>query len=90
MKVKRPRILIAGIGGASLGTEILKCLQLAGGYDVFGCDVSPLAFGHYGNLFASTSIVRRDSYIEDVISLCEQLGIECVVPGGDEPARLLA
>ena len=86
----RPRILIAGIGGASLGTEILKCLQLAGGYDVFGCDVSPLAFGHYGCAFESTSIVSRECYVDDLLALCAELSIDCIVPGGDEPARLVA
>ncbi len=89
-KEVRPRILIAGIGGASLGTEIFKCLQLAGGYDVFGCDISPLAFGHYGCSFESTSTVRREFYVEDMIALCGELSIDCVVPGGDEPARLIA
>lgn len=87
---KRPRILIAGIGGASLGTEIAKSLQLAGGYSIFGCDISPLAFGHYGGGFESTSIVSRDSYVEDVLALCGMLSIDCVVPGGDETARLIA
>ena len=86
----RPRILIAGIGGASLGTEIFKCLQLAGGYDVFGCDVSPFAFGHYGCAFESTSIVRRECYVDDLIALCAGLSIDCIVPGGDEPACLVA
>jgi carbamoyl-phosphate synthase large subunit len=90
LKNERPRILIAGIGGASLGTEILKCLRLAGGYEVFGCDVSAYAFGHYGQGFESTSVVRRESYVDDLIALCERLSIDCVVPGGDEPARLVA
>jgi carbamoyl-phosphate synthase large subunit len=86
----RPRILIAGIGGASLGTEIFKCLQLAGGYDVFGCDISSLAYGHYGCVFESTSTIRREFYVEDLIALCSELAIDCIVPGGDEPARLMA
>ena len=33
----RPRVLSAGIGGASIGTEILKCLLDANRYDVYGC-----------------------------------------------------
>jgi carbamoyl-phosphate synthase large subunit len=86
----RFRILVAGIGGASLGTEILKCLQLAGGYEVFGCDISPFAFGHYGCAFVSTALVRREHYIADLIELCEGHEIDCVIPGGDEPARLMA
>ena len=48
-------ILIAGIGGASLGTEILKSLLLVKErYRVFGCDISPFAFGHFQNDFEST------------------------------------
>lgn len=84
------RILIAGIGGASLGTEILKCLELAGGYEVFGCDISPFAFGHYGASFQATALVDRDNYVRDLLALCEELSIDCIVPGGDEPARLMA
>lgn len=82
--------MIAGIGGASLGTEIGKCLELAGGYRVFGCDISPIAFGHYGGGFESTSVVARESYVRDVLALCAQHAIDCIVPGGDEPARLIA
>lgn len=48
MRSKKIRVLIAGIGGASLGTEILKSLLLnEERYDIFGCDISALAFGHY-------------------------------------------
>ena len=90
MTPERPRILIAGIGGASLGTEILKCLQLAGGYDAFGCDVSPLAFGHYGYHFESTALVRRETYVGDLLALCKRFSIDCIVPGGEEPTRLIA
>ncbi len=41
------RVMIAGIGGASLGTEIYKSLYLAGNYEIFGCDVSATAYGLY-------------------------------------------
>jgi carbamoyl-phosphate synthase large subunit len=87
---ERARILIAGIGGASLGTEIAKSLRLAGGYAVFGCDISPIAFGHYAGEFESTSVVQRATYVQDLLELCERLAIDCIVPGGDEPARLIA
>jgi len=33
---KNLKILIAGIGGTSLGTEIQKCLTRAEGYEIFG------------------------------------------------------
>jgi carbamoyl-phosphate synthase large subunit len=85
----RMRVLVAGIGGASLGTEILKALRLAGGYELFGCDISPLAFGHYDGSCRRTLLVRRESYVEDVLSLCHELEIQAVIPGGEEPLSLL-
>lgn len=84
-----PRVLIAGIAGASLGTEIAKALNHAGGYDVLGCDISPLAFGHYDAHFASTFVIDREHYAEHLLNLCIREDIDCVVPGGEEPAILI-
>lgn len=86
---KKPRILIAGIAGASLGTEIAKSLHHAGSYDILGCDISPLAFGHFDQHFCATFIVNRDCYVQDLISLCSDQKIDCIIPGGDEPAVLI-
>ena len=83
-------ILVAGIGGASLGTEILKCLQGAREYRVLGCDVSPLAFGHYGAGFAETFLVDRVGYVASVLELCRKQGVSVVIPGADEPGVLLS
>ena len=83
------RVLIAGIGGASLGTELAKCLTLAGRYVVYGCDISPLAYGHYAKDFQNTFIVERSGYVESVIDLCGKEKIVYVVPGGEEPMVLL-
>lgn len=85
-----PCILIAGIAGASLGTEIAKSLNHAGGYDVLGCDISPLAYGHYDEHFASTFVVSRQDYTRSVFELCLRKGVDCIIPGGDEPAVLLS
>lgn len=82
-------ILIAGIGGASLGTEILKCLNLTGNYEVFGCDISPFAYGHYQESFAKTFLVDRKRYVVSVIEICKANGIRAIIPGGEEPMTLL-
>ncbi|MBT9145434.1 MAG: hypothetical protein DDT42_01305 [candidate division WS2 bacterium] len=37
-------VLIAGVGGASLGTEIFKSLRRSGNYSVVGADISPYAY----------------------------------------------
>lgn len=83
------RVLVAGIGGASLGTEVLKCLRDAVGYEIFGCDISPLAYGHYQSERFTTFVVDRQNYVSAVLELCIRLGVEAVIPGGEEPAVLL-
>jgi carbamoyl-phosphate synthase large subunit len=89
MTKKSKRVLIAGIGGASLGTELAKCLTLADRYIVYGCDISPLAYGHYLTDFQKTFLVERTGYVDSVIDLCIQEKIDYVVPGGEEPMLLL-
>ena len=84
------RVLVAGIGGASLGTEIVKALKLAGRYQVYGCDISPYAYGHYMDAMAATFLVRRDRYIEEILNICKDHEVAVVVPGGDEPGVLLS
>jgi carbamoyl-phosphate synthase large subunit len=86
----RVRVMIAGIGGASLGTEIAKALQLASRYDVYGCDVSKTAFGLYSEHFQDTFRVNRDRYVEDVLDACKVSGARWIVPGGEQPTLLLA
>lgn len=83
-------VLVAGIGGASLGTEIAKALRAAGGYRALGCDVSPIAYGHYANLFERTVLVRAQDYVDDLLALCAAERIDVLVPGGEQPMRLVA
>lgn len=83
------RVMIAGIGGASLGTELMKCLVLAGGYRIFGCDISPTAFGLYDKAFEATFRVDKDDYIASVITACDAAGASWLVPGGEQPMVLL-
>lgn len=85
----RDNIMISGIGGASLGTELAKALAAAGDYEIYGCDISPSAYGLHDPNFADGALIRRDSYISDVLDLCHRWGIACVIPGGEEPLRLL-
>lgn len=82
--------MIAGIGGASLGTEIYKCLRLAGRYEIYGCDVSETAYGLYGYDFAATYRIRRDDYVQSIIKACRNADAAWIVPGGEQPTALLA
>ncbi|HEX4936679.1 MAG TPA: ATP-grasp domain-containing protein, partial [Gemmatimonadaceae bacterium] len=83
------KVMLAGIGGASLGTELLKCLTLADRYEVFGCDVSPTAYGLYDPGFSRTFLARRDRYVPSVIDACRTAGAQWLVPGGEQPMVLL-
>ena len=83
------KVMIAGIGGASLGTEIFKSLRLAGGYEVYGCDVSSTAYGLYQEGFAKTYLIDRSDYISGVIKACEDAGASFLIPGGEQPMTLL-
>jgi carbamoyl-phosphate synthase large subunit len=82
-------VMIAGIGGASLGTELMKCLILAGEYDIFGCDISPTAYGLYETGFQKTFRIDRDHYVPSVIDACKEVGASWLVPGGEQPMVLL-
>ena len=83
------RVLVAGIGGASLGTEIIKALQKSGRYTIFGCDISKFAFGHYQNGIEETFLIDRNNYIRNIYKLCLKYKIQTIVPGGEEPSTLL-
>ncbi|WP_293341343.1 ATP-grasp domain-containing protein [Parvibaculum sp.] len=82
--------MVAGIGGASLGTEIGKCLALAGNYEAFGCDISPTAYGLYDGSFKETFRIDRENYISDVINACHASGAIWLIAGGEQPTALLS
>lgn len=84
------RVLVAGIAGASLGTEIAKCLNLAKNYEIFGCDISSFAYGHYSGDFQKTFLLNIDSYIEDIVNICFDNKIKYIIPGGEQPNILLS
>lgn len=83
-------VMVAGVGGASLGMELVKALTLSGGYEIFGCDISPTAYGHYDSLVSRSFLISRDHYVEDVLSACKATGAAFLIPGGEQPMLLLA
>ncbi|MFA6636507.1 MAG: ATP-grasp domain-containing protein [Candidatus Omnitrophota bacterium] len=89
MAKQNNRVLVVGIGGASLGTELLKCLRLTGGYRTYGCDISELAYGHYAKGFEKTFIIDASDYVNSVCFLCKKENISFIIPGGEEPMVIL-
>jgi carbamoyl-phosphate synthase large subunit len=86
----KTKVMIAGIGGASLGTEIRKCLDLAGNYEVFGCDISRTAFGLYESEFSKTWLLSHGDYVASVLHACHKSGAQFLIPGGEQPMVLLS
>ena len=87
--IHNTKVMVAGIGGASLGTEICKCLQIAGKYEVFGCDISSTAYGLYDSGFKKTYHINRENYATEVLNACQQSGAKWLIPGGEQPNALL-
>lgn len=87
--MQKEKILIAGIAGASLGTEILKSLSKSGIYDVYGCDISVHSYGHYQSGFVKTFVPSIEKYIEDIIAFCKTYEINFIIPGGEAPLNIL-
>ena len=72
-----------------MGTELLKCLKLAGRYEVYGCDISPSAYGLYQSEFVKTYLIDRDRYIENVLRACHDSGATWILPGAEKTTILL-
>jgi len=84
------KVLIAGIAGASLGTELLKTLVSAGEYEIYGADISETAYGLYDSGFTETFIADNNNYIQSIIDICLKKNIEIIIPGGEVPLNLLS
>ena len=82
--------MIAGIAGASLGTEIAKSLRLAGGYRVFGCDISGLAYGHFDANFDATVVLDRSDYIPSLRAACAHYHIDVLIAGAEKTMSLIS
>lgn len=86
----RTPVLIAGVGGASLGTEIIKCLlQFPRYYTIYACDISPLAYGHYVDGLEATFLVDAANYVQEVTEICQQHAIRYILAGAEQPLQLL-
>ena len=84
------KILVAGVAGASLGTEIIKSLRMNPEYHVYACDISSLAYGLHMDGVHGSFVVDRESYVESVVDICDRNDLRWIIPGGEQPAILLS
>lgn len=83
-------VLVAGVGGVSLGTEVIKCLKLKKEfYNIFVCDISPLAYGLFEDGVEKAYLSNRNNYWESIKRICSEAKIRVIIPGGEQPMRLL-
>ena len=73
-----------------MGTEIFKSLELSKKYKIFGADVSRYAYGLYQQGFQKTYLVKKESYISDILAVCKKEKVGAIIPGGEEPLLLLS
>ncbi|MEN6348197.1 MAG: ATP-grasp domain-containing protein [Syntrophomonas sp.] len=85
----KTKVLVAGLGGASLGTEIVKSLYKAGRYYIYGCDISAYAYGHFMPECIKSIQISLERYIESIVEFCTENTIRYVIPGGEGPLGLL-
>jgi carbamoyl-phosphate synthase large subunit len=83
------RVLVAGAGGASLGTETLKALALTGRYEVVVADISPLAYGLYQPEAVGGHVLRGERYVDDLIACCQREDVQLLLPGGEATLKLI-
>lgn len=86
----KTKVLIAGIGGASLGMEIAKALALTGNYELYGCDICIRAYGMFSPLFKQVFAVDPSTYVTSVNNVCMETGCKIIIPGAEQPAVKLA
>lgn len=90
MSTSKPKVLIWGIAGASLGMEIAKSLAKDGGFDVRGADISPQAFGHFADCFSKSYVLNRETCESDACKIIADQNIDFLIAGGDIVARICA
>jgi carbamoyl-phosphate synthase large subunit len=86
-------VLIAGIGGGSLGLEINKSLRHAGSYRRIGTDISARAYGFYGDQFDRTYLIQPSegpAYARKLLEICLSEGVNAIAPGADAVHSIIA
>jgi carbamoyl-phosphate synthase large subunit len=85
-------VLVTGVGGRSVGHQVLYGLLLAGSkYRIVACDADPFSFGLY-QVASRYCLPRADSpdYLEALLSVISQEKVDVVLPGTEPEVRVIA
>jgi len=89
--MKKYRVLITGVGGKSVGYQILYCLKgLEKQYDIFVADCKPFTYGLYlGYAAIILPPAGNVEFINEFMSAVRQHEIDAVIPGTEIELRVL-
>jgi carbamoyl-phosphate synthase large subunit len=85
-------LLVTGVGGRSVGHQILHALQHCGDkYRIVATDAEPFSFGLYavGDRYL-TPLASRPEYIPAILRIIEKEHIRALLPGTEAEIRTLA
>jgi len=90
--VKKISVLIAGVGGGSVGLEILKALRLSKlPYEIIGCDMMKHNIGfvkadkHY-----ILPPANKDNYLSALKDICLQEKVDVLFPGSEPDLKTIS
>ena len=89
---KRARVLVTGVGGRSVGHQILHALLLADqAYDITAVDADPFSFGLYQveKRFV-VPLASAPGYVNSIVGLVRSGQIRVVIPGTEAELAVLA
>lgn len=92
MKQSQIHVLLTGVGGGGFGTQVFKAMRLASTpYYIVGVDMSLFSKGLFevdeGYIVPPASDPR---YIQTLLTLCTEKGIQVLVPGSEPELRMVA
>lgn len=93
MPEEKLTVLIAGMGGGSLGLEMFKCLRDTGRYRLIGTDISEKAYGFSEKGFDQTYLLDRTGsreYAARLLEIALQEKVDAIAPGAEEVHKILS
>jgi len=90
--MKKYRVLITGVGGKSVGYQILYCMKgLEEQYDVVVADCKPFTYGLYlGYSAIILPHANNVKYLDEVMFAVQQHRIDAIIPGTEIELRVLS
>ncbi len=82
--MKKPRILITGVGGGAIGGQIFKCLDMIGNYQIFTANSHPRSHFLYkscGSVILPSA--KSKEYIVQTLDACKKFMVDCLIPGSE-------